>query len=269
MYTIASADALWRCREKYPDVFLASFQTNALKPLGHATVVEHVMAMLGDAKAPLRLLEIGHGNFSPTFSVFHDHPDVELSGIDDYDVAETVEQSSLHSLRQLYPNARFYGGYIGADSKQHLPNDYFDIVYSVSVIEHLPADALDEFFAEISRILKPNGVHIHSYDRPWGGDVSTMAASIIRTGFTFLQKPRLFRFWKVDDVQLSNIVFEHPYVVLEHFSYAIPRNERKLHNWVTVIVKASKNSSIREHTKGPHSGFKRRLLKRFKTHDSR
>jgi SAM-dependent methyltransferase len=45
-----------------------------------------------------------------------------------------------------------------------LPNNYFDYVFSVSVVEHVPTETLGDFFEDIHRILKPNGKMIHLID---------------------------------------------------------------------------------------------------------
>lgn len=45
-----------------------------------------------------------------------------------------------------------------------LPSNYFDVVFSISVVEHVPNANLDNFFADCYRILKPGGIMIHAID---------------------------------------------------------------------------------------------------------
>lgn len=45
-----------------------------------------------------------------------------------------------------------------------LPSNYFDVVFSISVVEHVPNANLDNFFADCCRILKPGGILIHAID---------------------------------------------------------------------------------------------------------
>jgi|SanBayMetagenome_1026888.scaffolds.fasta_scaffold01338_4 hypothetical protein len=45
-----------------------------------------------------------------------------------------------------------------------LPNNYFDYVFSVSVVEHVSIEKLSNFFKDVHRILKPNGKMIHLID---------------------------------------------------------------------------------------------------------
>jgi len=45
-----------------------------------------------------------------------------------------------------------------------IANDYFDIIFSVSVVEHVLNEKLDDFFKDCHRILKPGGQMIHLID---------------------------------------------------------------------------------------------------------
>jgi SAM-dependent methyltransferase len=50
------------------------------------------------------------------------------------------------------------------DSHGSINNDEFDVIFSVSVIEHVPDDKLTDFFVDCHRILKPGGLMIHLID---------------------------------------------------------------------------------------------------------
>ena len=53
--------------------------------------------------------------------------------------------------------------YLG-DFDPAIPNGYFDVVFSVSVVEHVPSQKLEDFFADCYRILKPGGIMAHAID---------------------------------------------------------------------------------------------------------
>ena len=55
--------------------------------------------------------------------------------------------------------------YIGAFDKA-LPDNYFDMVFSISVLEHInqPVEVLDNIMCDIKRILKPGGYNVHCMD---------------------------------------------------------------------------------------------------------
>jgi ubiquinone/menaquinone biosynthesis C-methylase UbiE len=61
------------------------------------------------------------------------------------------------------PGITFIQGYMG-EFIQQVPDDYFDYIFSVSVIEHVPLDGLESFFADCSRVLKPFGRMFHAID---------------------------------------------------------------------------------------------------------
>ena len=50
------------------------------------------------------------------------------------------------------------------DYSDQLPDNYFDNLFSVSVIEHVPDEALTDFFKDCIRILKPGGSMYHAID---------------------------------------------------------------------------------------------------------
>ena len=53
--------------------------------------------------------------------------------------------------------------HLGEFSDQ-LQSDYFDVIFSVSVVEHVPYPNLDDFYKDCHRILKPGGKMIHLID---------------------------------------------------------------------------------------------------------
>lgn len=53
--------------------------------------------------------------------------------------------------------------YLGVDS-DFIPQEEFDVLYSVSVVEHVPTDGLARFFAEQHRVMKPGGLAVHLID---------------------------------------------------------------------------------------------------------
>lgn len=50
------------------------------------------------------------------------------------------------------------------ETQDRIPDASQDIVYSISVVEHIPMGALPGFYADISRMLKPGGQMIHLID---------------------------------------------------------------------------------------------------------
>lgn len=50
------------------------------------------------------------------------------------------------------------------DFSEEVPSNYFDVVFSISVIEHVPTDELEAFWKDHSRVLSPGGMAMHTID---------------------------------------------------------------------------------------------------------
>lgn len=65
--------------------------------------------------------------------------------------------------RRECPNIHFVKAFFN-DVALDLPQHYFDVIFSISVLEHVPIDRLSYVFAGIGKYLKPSGHSIHSVD---------------------------------------------------------------------------------------------------------
>lgn len=63
----------------------------------------------------------------------------------------------------LYSDKNRINCMIGEFSELLKP-DYFDILFSISVVEHVSDSSLEAFFDDCARILKPGGIMIHAID---------------------------------------------------------------------------------------------------------
>jgi len=50
------------------------------------------------------------------------------------------------------------------DFDESVPSNYFDVVFSISVVEHVLNEKVEPFFADCCRILKPGGMMAHAID---------------------------------------------------------------------------------------------------------
>lgn len=104
------------------------------------------------------------------------------------------------------PGMRLVQDYIGNFNKQ-LPDNYFDLVFSISALEHVPDKDPSLFHNiknDINRVLKPNGLSLHCFD------------IVIKSHYMWTNKllPFLFRetspvnnFIKFDDVLKDKDIF--------------------------------------------------------------
>lgn len=61
------------------------------------------------------------------------------------------------------PGIKILQGFIG-EFIEELPEEHFDYLFSVSVVEHVPLESLENFFADCARLLKPSGRMYHAID---------------------------------------------------------------------------------------------------------
>jgi len=54
--------------------------------------------------------------------------------------------------------------YVGDRDKSSIADGAFDCLFSISVLEHIPADQLADFFAECGRLIRPGGQMLHMID---------------------------------------------------------------------------------------------------------
>jgi SAM-dependent methyltransferase len=239
MYRLGKGSDLWEVAESLPEL---TNRGDVLKPLGYAFAISQIT----NSQAH-RILEIGHGASPPVLQRFS--ADKECWGIDGEDPDKTVSKKALQSLRRNNPGVKFVNGFIG-NSEGLLPSDYFDLSYSVSVIEHIKETDIESFAKDLYRITRPGGFSVHSYDVWWGRDTRYMLNAFNSAGFKWLEpQPKIFHYGEswlhtldVEDLtkRLGKVAFENISVVLEKFSWGIPRNERSAHNWVTILLAVQK-----------------------------
>ena len=63
----------------------------------------------------------------------------------------------------LIPGVTNIHAYVG-ENDEKLVSDSFDLLFSVSVVEHVPDDKFEKFIVDCMRILKPGGRMIHAID---------------------------------------------------------------------------------------------------------
>lgn len=116
------------------------------------------LAFIRDCVPPgARLLEIGGGN---SRVLAHLARDYECWNIDKF---EGIGNGPLEAKEAGY---RIVRGYIGEHSPE-LPDGYFDLVFSISTLEHVPdtdTARLDAVLEDMDRVLRPGGFSLHCLD---------------------------------------------------------------------------------------------------------
>lgn len=257
MFELGKTDHWWEIAKRHPSL---SNHPNTLKPLGYAHIVNII-----ESFEPRTVLEVGHGAMSFIFKLFSDK--VEMWGLDDVIEDSSVYEEDLKNVRLWNPNVKFVSGLLGNFVKE-LPDNYFDLVYSVSVIEHIPHEMLPKVFEDTYRILKPGGIVSHSYDVYYKQSTKEVFDAYEHVNLKWL-KPRstMNVFWedwleKPDNNRMEElfekIVFENPMEVAEKYMWQQERSARSSPiNFVTVLTAARKPFSENGNTAStPKSSIK-------------
>jgi glycosyltransferase involved in cell wall biosynthesis/2-polyprenyl-3-methyl-5-hydroxy-6-metoxy-1,4-benzoquinol methylase len=117
-------------------------------------------AILSIVSPGSRVLEIGAGE--PFIADILDRLGYEVWVVDPYDGTGNGPVE-YERFRTECPNVRFVRNYF-AESMLSAPPGWFDCIYSISVLEHVPANALEGVFAGIKKYLRPTGWSIHAVD---------------------------------------------------------------------------------------------------------
>jgi hypothetical protein len=117
-----------------------------------------VKAILGNVEPGSRLLEIGAGE--PVVAELLARLGYDVTVVDPYDGRDNGP-ADIDAVRATAPHVRVIQGLFPRD----LPDDArFDCLYSISVLEHLPTEALDRLGEDIARYSRNGGCTIHAID---------------------------------------------------------------------------------------------------------
>jgi SAM-dependent methyltransferase len=119
-----------------------------------------VKAVLGSFPPPARVLEIGGGE--PIVSGFLARLGYNVTLVDPYDGFGNGP-TDFEEYRATYPEVRIIRGYFGVRMPE-LQREQFDVIVSVSVIEHLQGAQIIKCFDAVREFLRPGGRSIHCFD---------------------------------------------------------------------------------------------------------
>lgn len=119
-----------------------------------------VKAVLACAPPPARVLEIGGGE--PIVSGLLSDLGYDATLIDPYDGFGNGP-TEYAGYVDCFPGVRIVRDYLARDTNL-FRRATFDVVVSVSVLEHIRAEPLDSCFAAIADVLVPSGASIHCFD---------------------------------------------------------------------------------------------------------
>jgi cyclopropane fatty-acyl-phospholipid synthase-like methyltransferase len=119
-------------------------------------VIGEVVGRAGGAGAP-RVLELGCGSAAYVPAFMKQYPNVQYVGVEPIDSSYAKAKKNLDGI----PNVTLHHR-LGYDSVPDETEGTFDLVYSLSALEHIKQ--LDRFIAMAAKYVKPGGTMIHRYD---------------------------------------------------------------------------------------------------------
>jgi SAM-dependent methyltransferase len=139
---------------------------------------------------PAKVLEVGAG--------WNRHFDTHFGAATEYwmvDEASDIgwdkeSREKFEVSMQKRQNTHFVRGLLGSFLPE-LPDQAFDMLFSISVIEHVPPEAKTNFYKDMFRVLKPGGMIVHSIDIPDELPGRAEFEAIVRAGFRLPKKPDL------------------------------------------------------------------------------
>ena len=185
LFRYATCDDLIHLKARYPDYCSNGRDSRiaydwGLKPMGRLFCVDKILRL-----QPQRILEVGTG--WDTFFAERFGKKAEYWGIDDgsFDPLGQFEESLV-----TRPNAQFVRGYLG-DFNSELPDSYFDMLISVSVLEHVPSENTRRVYADAFRVLRPGGCIVSSIDCPTRKSAKWDLKCMREAGFIMPSRPDL------------------------------------------------------------------------------
>ena len=208
----------------YPGVYAWS-----LKQMGTLFVLEKIREFRKGACC--RLLEGGAGRNPFFYKKFY--PSFDYSVLDE---PKHFSDEQMDEASKRRPGATHHSGYLG-DFLPSISDASFDCIFSVSVLEHVPVEKVQDVCADMYRALKPGGRILHSIDL-FGNDrlteyAATYERELSRAGFKGLDpQPQISCYPSTEAV-----LFEPLEIVANHyFRSPVAINDHS----VTILVDAYK-----------------------------
>ena len=117
-------------------------------------------AIVANVPPPARVLEIGGGE--PIASGFLAELGYDVTLVDPYDGFGNGPTDYQRYVDE-FPNVKIVREYF-RPALSFLTPGSFDAIFSISVLEHIPADVLPSCFDAIGQFLRPGGASIHCFD---------------------------------------------------------------------------------------------------------
>jgi len=161
MYHIGYCEHYLDLRRRYPHFKFEYPRDWSLKEYGTLFIYDLIVS-----RKAKRVLEVGCG-YDTFFSKEMARAGVEHWAVDKsnnyWGIGKDLSRFNAVMDERKRNGTKFIDELLGGNSTE-LPDDYFDIVFSMSVIEHIDDSIMPSVVNDMKRILKPEGLSAHSID---------------------------------------------------------------------------------------------------------
>ncbi|MBM3152683.1 MAG: class I SAM-dependent methyltransferase [Chloroflexi bacterium] len=198
-----------------------------------------------------RVLDVGAA-YSTLPVYFHQNFGCEMWAADDFGMTSQEQfwerSGSPREFIESQPDVKYVLERLGDPANSSLPEGTFDVIYSLSVLEHIPGASLPAVWRHMDRLLKPGGELLHAVDIHFpsnGGLGKTLVAMAFDLIYPLLPSPlaaaksqgtpkafaRLafrnlgLRYRFGSDLSVLNLAL-NPEVLAESYHYGLKRMEK-------------------------------------------
>lgn len=245
MFIIPTMDEYFRLARN--DRRRLTVSAKVLKDYGVMKCIEFISELRATKNRPLRILEMGHG-FAPDV-LRHFQGTDEVWGVDD--------DQGLHYFKNIdwderfqrevlahCPNVKFVRGLVGSETHPAgLPEGYFDVILSISILEEVPQELFQKIIPHAARLLAPGGWLIGTHDlagRMLPGRYKAYREAHEQCGLVIDGAPEPEDIERLIDWQ--QVVLENPLSVLLYYQGHIAEEERKYWGHFTTMFTAARQA---------------------------
>jgi 2-polyprenyl-3-methyl-5-hydroxy-6-metoxy-1,4-benzoquinol methylase len=137
-----------------------------------------------DWKPEIKVLDVGPA-YSPMPLYLQEKYGCEVWAVDDFGMTVDDEfwqrGNSPKEFISQHPEINYVLERLGNPGTSTLPPNHFDVVYSLSVLEHVPTNIMPAVWRHMDTLLKPGGEMLHAVDLlfPSNGGVRKLAFSVM------------------------------------------------------------------------------------------
>ena len=227
-------DELVDLSEAHRDHLMSEKFRFGLKQFGSLYVLDRIKET-----RPARVLEMGAGcnrYFDRAVGEICDYWVVDDAGFYAPEQFEAAAKSRQHT--------RFVNGLVGGNVDE-LPENHFDLIFSVSVLEHVPPEDIEAVSDHMLKLLKPGGRIVHSLDVPvkyFAHRTEAWSQALANSGFDVPKPSPLSAFGESKD---GAVLVEPLHIVHEYYGKAANIKESIKPEWhhTTYIIDAGKRST--------------------------